>query len=334
MLGSSRVGDGLRSSDVGRQLGRDLGRDVLVFNFGVPGCGPVKSLLFFERLRAEGVKPDLLLIEVVPKLLTSLPADCWPSAPVELQSFRGDQCWPHEWALVERYGFPADPYGKDHWQYWLAPCYRQRFAILGGVFPMLLQSGMNLQIERAWKIDDSGWTYREEVISTPDFKRQAVAVARRDHGEVLARFEFCQAACRAQRDLLARCREEQIPAALVLMPESTEFRSWYGPMTVAQLERHLGNLSHEFSVPVVDARGWVGDEGFVDGHHLQPNGATVFSERFGRDVVEPVIALDPRERAEYLASWSRGDRDRTKTGGAADRRRVGQAAVDSARRLR
>ncbi len=50
MLGSSRVRDGLRPGDLGRHLGAKLGRDVVLFNFGIPQCGPVVSLLYFGRM--------------------------------------------------------------------------------------------------------------------------------------------------------------------------------------------------------------------------------------------------------------------------------------------
>ena len=40
-----------------------------------------------------------------------------------------------------------------------------------------------------------------------------------------------------------------------------------------------------FGVPWTDARTWVADEYFVDGHHLLADGAAAFSERFGRDVL-------------------------------------------------
>ena len=35
-------------------------------------------------------------------------------------------------------------------------------------------------------------------------------------------------------------------------------------------------------MPVLDARGWVGDDGFWDSHHLRAAGAVAFTERLGR----------------------------------------------------
>ena len=51
---------------VERELEDVLGRPVVVFNFGLWGAGPGTSLLTLHRLLAEGTRPDLVLIEVLP----------------------------------------------------------------------------------------------------------------------------------------------------------------------------------------------------------------------------------------------------------------------------
>jgi hypothetical protein len=70
------------------------------------------------------------------------------------------------------------------------------------------------------------------------------------------------------------------------MPESAEFRSWYPPEMLAAIDRFVAELSAEFGVPIVDARGWIADAEFSDGHHLLPSGAAVFTDRLAR---EPVL---------------------------------------------
>ncbi len=58
MLGSSRVQDGFNSSELESQLTQRFRRPIVVFNFGIPGSGPVANLLHFERLIAAELKPD------------------------------------------------------------------------------------------------------------------------------------------------------------------------------------------------------------------------------------------------------------------------------------
>ena len=66
MLGSSRTYHGLASDDLTESLSRELGRPVSVVNAGLPACGPITELLLWRRLRRDGVRPDLLLVEVLP----------------------------------------------------------------------------------------------------------------------------------------------------------------------------------------------------------------------------------------------------------------------------
>ena len=42
--------------------------------------------------------------------------------------------------------------------------------------------------------------------------------------------------------MLDRCRREGIPAVLVRMPESTNFRSWYRPEGLAEIRRLFEEL--------------------------------------------------------------------------------------------
>ena len=91
----------------------------------------------------------------------------------------------------------------------------------------------------------------------------------------------------ALRELLNLCREQDIPAVLVLLPEGNEFRSWYSDSAWSQIEDFLAELHHEFGVDVVNARDWLRDEEFIDAHHEFPEGGTRFSERLAREVIGP-----------------------------------------------
>ena len=48
----------------------------MLFNFGMVGAGPLVELVVLRRLLAEGVRPDLLLVEVLPPLFNRRAAAC------------------------------------------------------------------------------------------------------------------------------------------------------------------------------------------------------------------------------------------------------------------
>src|SRR5262249_11418695 len=64
-----RTANSLRGCDIEAQLEREIGQPVLIQNLGVPGAGPMHELLYFGRLQEQGLRPDLLLIEVLPIFL-------------------------------------------------------------------------------------------------------------------------------------------------------------------------------------------------------------------------------------------------------------------------
>src|SRR5207237_524921 len=95
---------------------------------------------------------------------------------------------------------------------------------------------------------------------------------------------------RAMRELLALCRARGIQVRLLLTPENSEFRSWYGPHGQQHLQEYLAQLRRDFGVETTDARQWVADGYFCDPHHLRTAGAKVFTQRLAREVLLPLIA--------------------------------------------
>ncbi|HET6881245.1 MAG TPA: hypothetical protein VFI31_13880 [Pirellulales bacterium] len=295
MLGSSRVQDGFDSTDLEAQLSQQFGRPLIIFNFGLPAAGPVANLLHFERMIGAGVKPDLLLVEVAPVLLGGQ-----EGVPQEAGYFSADRLWQSELELVARYGLPADRLRRDWWENWFVPCHGHRSAIASRLLPDMLPPWLQLCGDR--EADASGWRVRNAQPLTAEDRRRACEYARNDFCVPLQSFQLCEAACRAQRDLLARCREEQIATALVWMPEGKTFQSWYPSYVEDQVRRHLRDLTAEFDVPLIEARDWADEDDFVDGHHLRHAGAVRFSQRLGREVLLPLLHVERERWDEYLAS--------------------------------
>jgi hypothetical protein len=280
MLGSSRTAFGFRAAEVSETLTRQTGRPLALFNFGIYGAGPITELLTFHRLRAAGVRPDLVLIEMTPAFLAGqqgAPREMERIAPARL-SFR-------ELPLLGPYTASSRNLQRGWWLAWSVPWYAHRYAILSRLAPAWLPFQLR---EDTWQhVDNSGSPapYGGPELA-PEGRVQATEGVRRQYAPYLSRFQLGAPACQALVDLLGRCRTDKIPAALVLMPEGTAFRSLYSSDAWLQIEGFLETLHREFGVPVIDARGWVADDGFSDSHHLLPDAALVFSARLGDEAVK------------------------------------------------
>src|SRR5262249_24732041 len=88
---------------------------------------------------------------------------------------------------------------------------------------------------------------------------------------------------------LALCRRQRIGVVLVAMPEGSEFQSWYPSAVRAEIDAYLERLVREEQVPLVDARSWVPDNCFADGHHLMPKGASLYTEQLSREAILPLL---------------------------------------------
>jgi hypothetical protein len=281
MLGSSRVVYGLRGQSLERELaGRD-GDSPIVFNFGMPGAGPLTQLLALKRLLAEGVRPDVLLIEVLPPVL----AGHVPLA--EVNRMAPERLWLEDIPVAERYIAPGGGLRAEWWRAWPLPAYHHRFAIVSRVAPALLPFPLRLDWFR--HIDDSGWIPPPWKERTPERYRHALERTRGEYLYYLEDFRLGGPNCQALRELLDLCRQERIATVLVLMPEGDDFRGWYSPGAWAQVEGFLQQLPREYGVPLVNAREWSADDDFADSHHLMPAGAERFTARLGREVIVPML---------------------------------------------
>jgi hypothetical protein len=283
MVGSSRVYDGLRGSLAETALAGELGRPVALFNFGIPGDGPLHELLNVERLLADGVRPDLLLVEVLPSYLGAEAEIQFNIAPAERLGLR-DRTW------LRHVGVSARRFKRYNWTCWALPWYAHRYEMISVLLPRFLPRF--LRQDWARRCDEAGWAPPVYDLS-PEARRRALDVALGGYGHDLGHFRLGNSFSPALRRLLERCREEAIPSALLLMPESPLFHRVYGPGAFEQVEGFLNGLAEEQGVPVITARDWVLDEEcYLDGHHLLPDGAAIFTTRLARDAVLPLLRDD------------------------------------------
>lgn len=239
------------------------------------------QLLSLQRILEEGVHPDLVLVEVLPAILTD------ERRNPEIQRTPVDRLRLGELSLMARYGASAKEMKRDWWLDWAFPWYAHRFAIVSRFKPSWLSWKERHDFFQA--CDASGWVNPPVQMSTPEQRRKATDFARKEYGFCLEDFHLGGPACKALREILELGKREQIKIAFVLMPEGSEFRSWYTPAVWNQVERFLEEMQITYGVPIVNAREWVNDDGFSDSHHLLPSGAIVFSQRLGRESLPPLL---------------------------------------------
>jgi hypothetical protein len=251
------------------------------------------QLLCFKRLLAEGIHPDLLVIEVVPPFLGGQPLVRY----AEMNRLPASRLWLGELALLERYGVSAKKLRSLWWQTWLVPWYERRVAILSHVMPSWLPAPLRMDSIR--QIDSSGWM-PNPMLPLPHAYLWATEHTRQEYVPYFADYRLGGPSCRALRELLELCRRESITPALLWMPEGTPFRSWYPPAVSGRVQGFLDELSHDFNAPLINAREWSADVEFPDSHHLLASAAAEFTTRLGQDALFLRLVLAEVEKTSSM----------------------------------
>ena len=286
MLGTSRTGAGFQAGRVRDQLATALDGRAIVFNFGIPASGPVTHLVYLRRLLADGHKPDLLLVEVLPPTLSDQPAGPQtPAGPLEDRFLFGDRLRHEETEVVIGYGFPADAIRKKWRESVLLPWSALRFPLMGRVFPSAIP--WHLRFDWSRSSDEFGWGAPIFPTVTPKEYAAGLSRASGEYRDILCDLHPDGGGARALADLLALCREHKIPVRLVLMPEAVGFRAMYSPVVLERLHRFLGGLCTEYQCDLIDAREWLPDTAFTDGHHLLKSGSEALSDRLLQETILP-----------------------------------------------
>lgn len=255
------------------------------FNFGIPAAGPVTNLINVRRLLSAADRPDLLVLEVMPPLFAMTPAGAAEAKYLAAHRLRDD-----ELNIAVAHGFPreqAHPWHADRF----VPCYRLRFPVLGRLagswLPPMLRCGASRMA------DDSGWLRPVHDFVSDTGRRDGVALARGQYYDLLQHLCFDEPTVGALEETLRLCRSKRVPVVMLLMPEGTQFRSWYPPTVDEQITARLGEFGRRYDVGVLDARYWLADDAFSDDHHLLPAAAERFSERLAREIGPRLSAANP-----------------------------------------
>ncbi|MDY3558153.1 DUF1574 domain-containing protein [Gemmata sp. JC673] len=277
VVGSSRTGMGVRPS-AWEAARPGTGDDPLIFNFGAVGAGPIQQLIAVRRLYADGLRPDVVLLEYWPPLLrqdgqfaeqhrswTRLRFDDWPV----MQDYFPEPEQTRRLMMSSR----LNPIAGNH----------ARWAALA--LPRHLLANRHADV--AWRdLDRWGWLPGPDV--RPDDSKTREGFLKHHREDYRRHFDghtIHPASDRALREAVGLARAHGARVGLLFLPEASEFRNWYPPEVERSGREHLVTLARELDTPVIDAREWMGDELIADGHHLSRVGAAAFTERLG-----PVVA--------------------------------------------
>jgi hypothetical protein len=274
-LGSSRIGVGFRP-EVLPEISTPDGRPVLFFNGSHLAGGPIMSQLMLHRFVRDGLRPRWILLEAAPLLLDH----DYCSVPTT-----------HATSFDLRYTLPYVPLGKAALVYFrsrLNPFYKHRQYVLETYAPALA-------CER--EADDSllmgplggclsGWC---PLAMSPEKSEQMTARVLRDDGPFYGRFKADPKCDRALRDLISWSLKEGIGVTVLLTPESSRLRALYTAEAQQAIARYCEDLESRFGITVIDARTWLEDDGFFDGHHLLRAGSIRLTHRLEARVLRPLV---------------------------------------------
>lgn len=264
-LGSSRTLLAVEAGTLGAKLNANA------FNFGCHGCGPITGALYFRRLLAAGVRAETILIELHPAML----ADHDP--PMEHRWLHGYRLQRDELDVLHDFGWSVARPVQHRPGGWLSTSHTYRFAALDRYAPELLTCPFGMTL--AGRTDSFGFVRGTDV---PPQDRPTLLA--REYVLYLPAFDNFKpggAAVAAVRDTVQQCRTYGVTPVLLLSAESSKFRRFYGP---AEVSEWADGFARECGARLIDAREWLPDSHFADGHHLTATGAEAFTNRLAEEL--------------------------------------------------
>jgi hypothetical protein len=278
VVGSSRMVMNFRP-EILPPLATPKGEAPLVFNFSHFGAGPKLNLVEMHRLFRKKVRPDWIVLEVMPPFLSA-----------EGTSMLTTVTESRDLPILRRYLDPTKLYGR-FLRARLVPCYQRRLYLCRDFLPALLPSDLDALVGD-FRFDALGGyrpPRRDEDFTPRDIARQR-EVARSAYFAELQNFQIKPDADQALRETIALGQRRGARVVLLLAPEATTFRDWYAPAAKEELAAYCRDLGATYKVPVIDARDWLPDDDFFDGHHVFRRGADRFTHRLAAEVLQPLVA--------------------------------------------
>jgi hypothetical protein len=259
-----------------------------VYNCSILASGPIRQLQTLRRLLGAGVRPDLLFVEAWAPYLVQR-GDWWEEQVIQRHDLR-----PGDWDTLAYCPGLRTQLRRQLLEDLLVPGYAFRQSLLKHwrlhLLPYAEEGPLNAWCDPSRRHPEDGWL---DPPGEPHPLKPGTGdylFWQASHRAVCDPFTPHPPAEQALRDLLRLAAERGIRTCLLLCPEPSAVRGPAGMETWEANRAYLEGLSREFAVPVADTRDWVADDGFTDFSHVVTSSARPYTERFGREVLQPLLA--------------------------------------------
>jgi hypothetical protein len=248
-------------------------RQWLAYNFGELRAGPMLEQVFLRRILANGVRPDALLIELAPAQFAVNIGLTGETNGLPVGRFT----WSEMNRLAGYYDSPLLARGR-----WL----KSRVVLSDSNQQELHDAlGIDAPLSNGFTSSADNFGFAPYPVPTPEARAAGIQSHVNRYAPRLADAHLAAGPARAARELAALCRREHLPFTVVLMPEVSSLRNLCPPSFLAEVNGMFADMHREADFELVDAREWIADEGFWDGHHLHIEGAKQLSDRLAAEVL-------------------------------------------------
>jgi len=250
----------------------------VVMNLSLLGCTPLDSLLMLRRVVALGHRPRGVILEVLP---------CWIGRHASIREKGHTRLLRYRAADLPTLGRIAPEWAPSLWRRWTAfnACrwHTLRADLMAEALPTFAaRDRLGQRAQRETIITPFGWCPQVHDPVPPATYVKGLEVARTAYQGLLRKVDGRDPVFEAvMEEFFAFCREHQITVrAVVITPENKDFRAIYGPGVEQRTADLLGELCRRHGARLLDARHWMADHRFLDGHHLTARGSQEFTRRF------------------------------------------------------
>jgi hypothetical protein len=277
-FGSSRSRADFGAPAVAQAL-RDgkIDEPISVLNAAVTAGDAVAIKFLTDKLLAAGVRPAIVVIEVLPETISR--RNAWLRFHLARQFH-----WPDVWKSI------PDAWRSNELAHLLSsrivPLYLFRSEFQQWAYNALDLSfkATNFQFDRASNTPPPAQTEPNEL----ELSRARIVTARKR----IRDFKIGGLAAQSLENLIMRYREVGTGVVLLAVPLPTQYRNEYSPPVDAAFLNYMRRLREKYTAEFFDSRHRVPDHFFKARYYLTADGQTYFSQLVAREVLLPLLTRE------------------------------------------